>query len=110
MKIFPEGISPKERCANSWEVKPSSHITSPSSLGTTPKPLGIFHPKGKPTPDDVGLLIGIVEVEGTPPPMMKPRLDPPTKEDPYVGIKMDGMGVGMLDNMTNGIEDTDGVP
>jgi hypothetical protein len=70
----------------------------------------MFHPKGKPTPDNVGPLIGMVEVEGIPPPMLKPRLDPPLEEDPDVGIKMDGMGIGMLGRLMDGKEDMTGVP
>jgi hypothetical protein len=45
-------------------------------LGKVPKPLGILHPKGTPTPDVVGLLIGLVEVEGVPLPMLKSKLGP----------------------------------
>jgi len=64
----------------------------------------MFHPKGKPTPDNVGSLKGMVEVEITPPPKLKPRLGPPLEKDPYVGIRMDGMGVGTLGRLTYGNE------
>jgi hypothetical protein len=40
----------------------------------------MFHPNGKPTLDNVGPLIGMVEVEGIPLPMLKLRLDPHWKE------------------------------
>jgi hypothetical protein len=56
------------------------------------------------------MLIGMVEVEGIPPPMMKPRLGPPLEEDPDVGITTDGMGVGMLGILTKGKEDTIDIP
>jgi hypothetical protein len=36
----------------------------------------MFHSKGKPTIDNVKMLIGMVEVEGIPLPTLKPRLNP----------------------------------
>jgi hypothetical protein len=70
----------------------------------------MFHPKGKPTPDDVGSLKGMVEVEITPPPKLKPRLGPPLEKYPYVGIRMDGMGVGTLGRLTDGNKKNDSCP
>jgi len=53
----------------------------------------MFHPKCKLEPDDIGLLIGMVEGGGIPPPVMKPRLEPPLEEDLKVDIGIDEMGV-----------------
>jgi hypothetical protein len=55
-------------------------------------------------------LIGLVEVEGIPPPMFKLRLDPPLEDDPNLGIKMEGMGVGTLGIPMDGKEDTTNIP
>jgi hypothetical protein len=44
----------------------------------------------------------MVEVEGIPPLILKPRLSPPLEEDSDVGIGMDGMGVGMVGRLKNG--------
>jgi hypothetical protein len=52
----------------------------------------------------------MVEVEGIPLPMMKPRLPPPLEEDPDLGIKIDGMGVGMLGILIEGKVDTINIP
>jgi hypothetical protein len=75
------------------EVKASIHTTSPILTRENQKPVGMFHRKGISTYNDVGPLIGMVEVEGSPPPMLKPRISPQPKEDPNVGIIMDGMGI-----------------
>jgi hypothetical protein len=61
-----------------------------------PKPLGIFQSKGTPAHDDVGSLIVLLEVEGIPPPMLKPRISPHWKMIQVVGIIIEGMGVGTL--------------
>jgi hypothetical protein len=70
----------------------------------------MFDPKGISTLENAKMLIGMVEVEGTPPPMLKPRLSPPPEEDPNVGIRMDGMGVGMLGKLKDRKVDTIGAP
>jgi hypothetical protein len=57
-------------------LKSSDVILHPSWIGIAPKPLDIFLPKGKLVPDDIGSLIGMVEVEGIPPPVLKLNLNP----------------------------------
>jgi hypothetical protein len=42
------------------------------------------------------MIIGMAEMEGIPPPMLKPRLGPPLEEDPDIGIVIDVMGVEFL--------------
>jgi hypothetical protein len=70
----------------------------------------MFHPKGKPALENIGPLIGMVEVEGIPPPMLQPKLDPPPEGHPGVGIITDGMGVEMLGIWMDGKEDTTDIP
>ena len=55
----------------------------------------MFHPKGKPTPDNDRPLIGIV-VARIPLTMLKPRLGPPLEGNPDMGIVMDMIGIGMI--------------
>jgi hypothetical protein len=52
----------------------------------------------------------MVEVEGIPLPILKPRLNPPLDRDPIMGIVIDGMGMGMLDILANIKEDTVDIP
>jgi hypothetical protein len=56
------------------------------------------------------MLIGMVEMEEIPPPILKPNLDPPLEEYPKVGIGIYMMGVEMLGKITNGNDDTNIVP
>jgi hypothetical protein len=53
-------------------------------------------------------LIGLVEVEGAPLPMLKPNLDPPLEKNLEVGVE--GMGFGMLGIIKDGVDDTTDVP
>jgi hypothetical protein len=87
-------------------LNPLEVLFPPTTLGIVPKPLGIFHPNRKPTLDNSNPLIGMVEVEGVPLPMLKLRLGPPLEEDMNMDIKMDGMGVGTLGRLMDGNEDT----
>jgi hypothetical protein len=56
------------------------------------------------------MLIGMVEVEGIPPLMMKPRLEPPMEGYPAVENIINGMGVGMLGILMDGKEDMTNIP
>jgi len=56
----------------------------------------MFHLKGKLALNVTGPLIGMVEVEGITLPMLKPRLAPPLEGNPYMGIVMDRIGIGMI--------------
>jgi hypothetical protein len=94
MKISPKGCAPRERCANPRKVKTSRCTISPSLTRDNPKTTRHTPSKRYTTPDDVGPLIGLVEVEGVPLPMLKPKLRPPLENNPEVGIE--GMGVGTL--------------
>jgi hypothetical protein len=106
----PYECSPSEGCGNPWEVKSSKLTSAPILTRENPKPLGMFHPKGKLAPHDIRLLIRMVEVEGIPPPMLKRRLTPPLEEDPKVGIGIYDLGVEKLGKLTNGKDDLTGVP
>jgi hypothetical protein len=70
----------------------------------------MFHPKGKLGPDNVVPLIGMVEVEGIPLPLMKPSIIPPLEEDPYVGIIINDMGIVTLVRLIGGKKDMTDVP
>jgi hypothetical protein len=52
----------------------------------------------------------MVEVEGIPPPMSKPRLGLAPKMTPIVSVRPYGMGVVMLGILVDGKEDTFGFP
>jgi hypothetical protein len=56
-------VPPGKGVINHGKFKNLDILLCPTSLGTTPKPLGILHPKDTPTPTDVRPMIGIVEVE-----------------------------------------------
>jgi hypothetical protein len=56
----------------------------------------MFHLKGKIALDVTRPLIGMVEVERIPLPMLKPRLGPPLEGNPDMGIVMDMIGIGMI--------------
>jgi hypothetical protein len=51
-----------------------------------------------------------VKVEGFIPPMLKPRPNLPLEKDIEVGIKMDGMSIGILGILTDGRDDTSNIP
>jgi hypothetical protein len=70
----------------------------------------MLHQKGKIAPRGTKIIIGMVEVEIIPSPMLKPRLEPPMEEDPNVGIRMKGKGVGTLGILMDVKEDTVSVP
>jgi hypothetical protein len=54
---------------------------------------------------DTEPVIGMVEVEGIPLPVLKPRLEPPLEEYPKVGVGIDRMGVEALGKLTYGDDD-----
>jgi hypothetical protein len=52
----------------------------------------------------------MVEVEGIPPPMLKPKLAPPLEKIQRWASKIDGMGVEMLGILMDGNDDTTNIP
>jgi hypothetical protein len=54
--------SPPRGVLTQGNLKTLDVLLPPDWLGTTPKPLQIFHPKGTPTLDYVMSLIGLAEV------------------------------------------------
>jgi len=109
-KFPPRDVPPGKGVLTHGKGKPLEVPMLPGLLRIAPKPLGILHPKGTPGPDDVGPLIGLVEVEGAPLPMLKPNLSPPLENNSKVGIDIEGTGVGMIGILKNGYDDTNNVP